>query len=64
MLNRIRGPFNVSLTGQAMGLAAVHDQDFVRASAAHNRAERARFVAAIERWATTCARCPARPISC
>ncbi len=48
MLNRIRGPFNVSLTGQAMGLAAVHDQDFVRASAAHNRAERARFVAAID----------------
>ena len=48
MLNRIRGPFNVSLTGQAMGLAAVLDQDFVRASAAHNRAERARFVAALE----------------
>jgi histidinol-phosphate aminotransferase len=48
MLNRIRGPFNVSLTGQAMGLAAVLDQDFVQASAAHNRAERARFVAALE----------------
>lgn len=48
MLNRIRGPFNVSLTGQAMGLAAVHDQAFVQASAAHNRAERARFVAALE----------------
>jgi histidinol-phosphate aminotransferase len=48
MLNRIRGPFNVSLTGQAMGLAAVQDQAFVQASAAHNRAERARFVAALE----------------
>lgn len=47
MLNRIRGPFNVSLTGQAMGLAAVEDQAFVQASAAHNRAERARFVAAL-----------------
>jgi len=48
MLNRIRGPFNVSLTGQAMGLAAVEDQTFVAASAAHNRAERTRFVAALE----------------
>ncbi len=46
-LNRIRGPFNVSNTGQAMGLAAVHDQAFVVHAREHNRAERARFVAAL-----------------
>lgn len=44
-LNRIRGPFNVSNTGQAMGLAAVQDQAFVASTRAHNRAERERFVA-------------------
>lgn len=47
-LNRIRGPFNVTNSGQAMALAAVADQDFVIASREHNRAERARFVGAIE----------------
>jgi len=47
-LNRIRGPFNVSATGQAMALAALGDQGFVEASRAHNAAERARFVAALE----------------
>jgi len=47
-LNRIRGPFNLSNTAQAMGLAAVADQDFVVRSREHNRAERARFVAALE----------------
>ncbi|MEY4472849.1 MAG: hypothetical protein RL671_1153 [Pseudomonadota bacterium] len=47
-LNRIRGPFNVTNSGQAMALAAVADQDFVTASRDHNRAERARFAAAIE----------------
>ncbi len=46
-LNRIRGPFNVSNTGQAMGLAAVHDQAFVIHAREHNRTERARFVAAL-----------------
>ncbi len=48
MLNRIRGPFNVSLSAQATALAALGDQAFVAASRAHNRAERARFVAALE----------------
>jgi histidinol-phosphate aminotransferase len=48
-LNRIRGPFNLSNTAQAMGLAALADQDFVARSREHNRAERARFVAALER---------------
>jgi histidinol-phosphate aminotransferase len=44
MLNRIRGPFNLSLSAQATALAAVADQGFVQASFAHNRAERTRFV--------------------
>ena len=42
-LNRIRGPFNVTSTGQRAALAAAGDQDFVRRSREHNRAERARF---------------------
>lgn len=46
-LNRIRGPFNVSSTGQAMALAAVGDQGFVAHAREHNRVERARFVAAL-----------------
>jgi histidinol-phosphate aminotransferase len=47
-LNRIRGPFNVTTAAQAAALAALADQDFVARSREHNRAERARFVAAIE----------------
>jgi histidinol-phosphate aminotransferase len=47
-LNRIRGPFNVSSTGQAMALAGVADQSFVEHSRRHNTAERARFVEAID----------------
>lgn len=47
MLNRIRGPFNVSGTGQAAAIAAVKDQDFVARSRSHNLAERERFVAAV-----------------
>ena len=43
-LNRIRGPFNLSNTAQAMGLAAVGDQAFVEASRTHNAATRAAFV--------------------
>ena len=46
-LDRIRGPFNVSATGQAMALAALADADFVARSAAHNLAERARFATAL-----------------
>jgi histidinol-phosphate aminotransferase len=46
-LNRIRGPFNVTLGAQAAALAALADQDFVRASREHNRAERTRFAEAI-----------------
>ena len=47
-LNRIRGPFNVTITGQKAALAALGDQEFVARSREHNRAERVRFVAAIE----------------
>ena len=47
MLNRIRGPFNITLTGQAAALAALEDQAFVEASRLHNQAERARFAAAV-----------------
>jgi histidinol-phosphate aminotransferase len=47
VLNRIRGPFNVTASGQAAARAALGDQDFVAAARAHNTAERARFVAAI-----------------
>jgi len=43
-LNRIRGPFNLSNSAQAMGLAAVADQGFVEGSRLHNLAERTRFV--------------------
>lgn len=47
-LNRIRLPFNVSNSGQAMALAALGDQAFVEHSRQHNLAERARFVERIE----------------
>lgn len=47
-LNRIRGPFNVPATGQAMALAALGDGAFVEASRIHNRDERARFVHKLE----------------
>ncbi|HUD30372.1 MAG TPA: histidinol-phosphate transaminase [Novosphingobium sp.] len=47
-LNRIRGPFNVSATGQAMAIAALGDPAFVEASRVHNRDERARFVEQLE----------------
>ena len=47
LINRIRGPFNVTLSGQNAAFAALGDQDFVAASRAHNTAERGRFVEAI-----------------
>jgi len=47
MLNRIRGPFNLTITAQAAALAALEDQAFVEASRMHNRAERTRFAEAI-----------------
>jgi len=48
ILNRLRGPFNLSNTAQATSLAAVGDQAFIEHSRDHNAAERARFVAALE----------------
>ncbi|MDJ0979084.1 MAG: histidinol-phosphate transaminase [Erythrobacter sp.] len=47
-LNRLRGAFNVSASGQKAALAAVGDQEFVQRSAASNREARSRFVAQIE----------------
>jgi histidinol-phosphate aminotransferase len=46
-LNRIRGPFNVTNSAQAMAVAALEDQDFVTHTRAHNRAERERFSATL-----------------
>jgi len=48
LLNRLRGPFNVNNGAQAVATAALADQDFVTRSREHNRAERARFAAALE----------------
>lgn len=47
LVNRLRGAFNVSVSGQKAALAALGDQDFVTASRDHNAAERARLVEAI-----------------
>ena len=46
-LNRIRGPFNVTSTGQAAALAALADEAFVERSRMANAANRAAFVAAL-----------------
>ena len=43
-LNRLRGAFNVTASGQKAALAALSDQDFVRRSRDANNAARARFV--------------------
>ncbi|WP_340588953.1 histidinol-phosphate transaminase [Erythrobacter alti] len=42
-LNRIRGPFNVTSSGQRAAIAAAGDQAFVVRSREHNKAERERF---------------------
>lgn len=47
-LNRIRGPFNLTISGQMAAEAALGDQAFVARSRTHNLAERQRFVSAIE----------------
>jgi len=43
VLNRIRGPFNVTSSALAAGEAALGDQNFVAKNRAHNRAERERM---------------------
>lgn len=48
VLNRIRGPFNLSNSAQVTALAAVEDQAFVEHSRLHNLKARARFVEQIE----------------
>ena len=48
VLNRIRGPFNVTSSGQRAARAALADRDFRARSREANRIERARFRAAIE----------------
>lgn len=48
VLNRIRGPFNVTTSGQAAAVAALADQDFVELSRNQNADVRAKFVAEIE----------------
>lgn len=47
LVNRLRGAFNVSVSGQKAALAALGDQAFVTATREHNTAERARLAAAI-----------------
>ncbi len=48
VLNRIRGPFNVTTSGQTAALAALDDQDFVARSREHNKQELKRFTTEIE----------------
>jgi len=47
-LNRIRAPFNVTVSGQRAALAALSDQAFVTAAREHNRRQRQRLAASIE----------------
>ena len=47
VLNRIRGPFNVTVAGQAAALAALGDQAFVTAAREENARVRDRFTAAL-----------------
>ena len=48
VLNRIRGPFNVTQSGQAAAIAALGDQEFVERSREHNARELRRFTETIE----------------
>lgn len=47
LVNRMRGAFNVSVSGQKAALAALGDQGFVAASREHNTRERTRLAEAI-----------------
>ena len=47
LVNRLRGAFNVSVSGQKAAIAALGDQAFVAASRDHNARERARLAEAI-----------------
>lgn len=48
VLNRVRGPFNVSAPAMKAGVAAIEDAAFAERSAEHNAAELARVTAALE----------------
>ena len=48
VLNRARGPFNVSLLAQEAGVAALAEPHWVEAGRAHNATQRARLTAALE----------------
>jgi histidinol-phosphate aminotransferase len=48
VLNRIRGPFNVTASGQRAALAALEDHTFLSRSREANRIERKRFAEAID----------------
>jgi histidinol-phosphate aminotransferase len=48
-LQRVRAPFNVSLPAQAAALAALDDETHLHHTLEHNRVERARLVAGLER---------------
>ncbi|MEO1041341.1 MAG: histidinol-phosphate transaminase [Pseudomonadota bacterium] len=47
ILNRVRGPFNVSAPGIVSAAAALNDQDFVQKNRAHNDEEMARLAQAL-----------------
>ncbi len=48
VMNRVRGPFNVSIEAQAAGVAALQDDAFVEKSLSHNKQCRTKFVTALE----------------
>ena len=47
VLNRMRGPFNVSAAAQAAGIAALAEPGWLEAGRAHNTRERARMTEAL-----------------
>ena len=49
VLNRVRGPFNVSLAAQAAGIAALAEPGWVEASRAHNTRTRGWLAAELQR---------------
>ncbi|WP_448206139.1 histidinol-phosphate transaminase [Azospirillum sp. sgz302134] len=48
VLNRVRGPFNVSAAAQAAGVAALEDTEFLERSRTHNEQWRTWFAAEVE----------------
>ena len=53
VLNRVRGPFNVSLAAQAAGIAAVSDPAWIADGRRHNNTQRAWLTVALERAGLT-----------